>query len=290
MNNPTADERTLVTNFLESDDIQYACYGNEVGNSGTPHLQGFLILKRAWRLRRISRALGGRCHLEIARGTSVQARDYCLKDGDNVEFGEFPNQSGKRNDIQALIEWGDAFAEANNGRAPSSPEIARDQPEAYLRYPRFTRLCERRSAPRALQFGEANEWQQALETVLNGPADDRTIHFYIDDEGGKGKTWFARYYLTKYPEKTQILSAGRRDDIAHALDPQKNVFLFNLPRNGLQFFQYTIVEQIKDRIVFSPKYNSTTKTWIDNNHVVVFCNEKPDMNAMSNDRYVIHEL
>jgi hypothetical protein len=111
--------------------------------------------------------------------------------------------------------------------------------------------------------------------------------FYVDDEGGKGKSWFQAWYLTKNPEKTQVLSAGKRDDIAHTIDKTKSVFFFNIPRGGMEYLQYPILEQLKDRMVFSPKYNSTMKFLTAVPHVVVFCNEHPDMNKMSLDRYII---
>jgi len=44
---------------------------------------------------------------------------------------------------------------------------------------------------------------------------------------------------------------------------------------------------LKDRFVFSPKYDSKTK-WLSNQpHVVVFMNEHPDMTKLSHDRYRI---
>ena len=55
----------------------------------------------------------------------------------------------------------------------------------------------------------------------------------------------------------------------------------------MEFLQYTILEQLKDRMVYSPKYNSMMKYMQFVPHVVVFCNEQPNMTAMSEDRYEI---
>ena len=96
--------------------------------------------------------------------------------------------------------------------------------------------------------------------------------------------------VSKYPNDTQVLSIGKRDDVAHALDQTKKIFLFNVPRGGMEFFQYTTVEQLKDRMVFSPKYDSKTKIWREKVHVVVFCNEEPDMAKMTADRYIIMNI
>ena len=63
--------------------------------------------------------------------------------------------------------------------------------------------------------------------------------------------------------------------------------LFNIPREGMEYLPYTALEMIKDKMIFSPKYNSHTKMFKKNNHVVAFCNETPDMSKMSADHYSI---
>ena len=135
-----------------------------------------------------------------------------------------------------------------------------------------------------------NEWQEFLKNRLLCEADDRSVEFYVDAEGGKGKSFFCRWMLSKYPEYVQVLSGGKRDDLAHAIDTSKRIFLFNLPRGGIEFIQYTILEQLKDRVIFSPKYCSSTKILNYFCHVVVFCNEQPDMDKMSADRYKINNI
>jgi hypothetical protein len=87
-----------------------------------------------------------------------------------------------------------------------------------------------------------------------------------------------------------LLAPGKRDDLAHAIDVSKSVFLFNVPRGSMEFLQYGVLEQLKDRVIFSPKYESTTKVILQKTHVVVFCNEEPDLTKMSADRYVIRNL
>ena len=81
----------------------------------------------------------------------------------------------------------------------------------------------------------------------------------MDPEGGKGKSWFAAYWFGKHSLETQLLSVGKRDDLAHAVDETKRYFFFDVPRGGMEYFQYSILEQLKNRVVFAPKYESTTK-------------------------------
>lgn len=285
LNNYTSDETQLVIQLGEHELVKYLIFGREQGQSGTPHLQGFIIFTRSVRRTRVS-GLIPRAHLEPARGTSVQASTYCKKDNDYEEFGELPQGNKSNALVDTLVSWGDAFI-AEEGRAPTSPEIAKAHPTAYLRYPRVCRLFENRAPGPNLRDGTLRAWQQELDQRLGAPPDDRTIEFYVDEDGGKGKSWFQAWYLTLHPETTQILSAGKRDDIAHSICKTKTVFFFNIPRGGMEYLQYTILEQLKDRMVYSPKYNSQMKYLTFVPHVVVFCNEQPDMTKMSLDRYRI---
>lgn len=266
-------------------DCKYGVVGRETGEAGTPHLQGFVLLNQSQRLSWLRNKFGNRYHWETARGTNEQARDYCKKEGDFAEFGEFTSQ-GKRTDLDELLSWMREFEEEHR-RPPLSPDFAQSHPEAYLRYPRLVRLAEHRAHPVQLEFGEPRAWQRNLEEELLQEPDDRTVIFYVDPTGGSGKSWFQRWYVTEHPGTAQVLSIGKRDDLAHAIEVTNRVFFFNIPRGGMEFFQYVICENLKDRMVFSPKYNSRLKCFRQRVHVVVFCNEAPDETKMSADRYDI---
>lgn len=286
LNNPTVEEVDEVREAFQAPFITYGVFGREVGANGTPHLQGFFILSRSQRLSYVRRRVNARAHYECAVGTSFQAASYCKKDGDYEEVGEPPVDAGRRSDIDAFVEWGEQFI-SENGRAPTSPEVAVERPREYLRFPRAVALFQRRAPPPSLRVGNPRQWQIDLEMLLEVEADDRTVRFYVDSDGGKGKTWFQQYYVTKFPRRAQVLGIGKRDDLAYSLDVSKSVFFFNVARDGMQYLQYTILEQLKDRMVYSSKYHSVMKTFHHNNHVIVFCNEAPDMTKMSADRYQI---
>ncbi|QMW68714.1 replication-associated protein [Crucivirus-234] len=99
INNPTNEE-------IETCDViecSYNVFGFEVGNEGTPHLQGYIEFKDAKTLRSAKKSLGGRAHLEQRRGTATEASDYCKKDNLFIENGSISNQ-GKRNDLDTLAE------------------------------------------------------------------------------------------------------------------------------------------------------------------------------------------
>lgn len=57
--------------------------GREIGESGTPHLQGYVHFKV--KLRPLSLGLSKKIHWELRRGTKQEACEYCVKEG-NVAF------------------------------------------------------------------------------------------------------------------------------------------------------------------------------------------------------------
>ncbi|XP_052818373.1 uncharacterized protein LOC128244403 [Mya arenaria] len=92
LNNYTEEDCTT----LEQLDVQYICYGREVGESGTPHIQGFVQMKKGIRMTALKKITPfHRAHLEKRRGTAPEARDYTSKDGEEnwVERG-FMSEEG----------------------------------------------------------------------------------------------------------------------------------------------------------------------------------------------------
>jgi len=294
INNPTAEDEQRLTELchdVRGNGIVYLVYGREIGEYGTPHLQGFVIFRNRKRLRTVRDVLGQRGHYEVARGTASEAADYCKKDGDFTEAGTIPHSGRERQpSVTDFSDWVREFSDTNYER-PSERLIAQKFPNLYLRYgTRLLNLVDHLLPPTGLVDTPLNEWQERLHRELQMEGDDRSVRFIVDTNGGMGKSYFCRWYLTQYPVITQVFSVGKRDDLAHALDTSKKVFLFNMPRGSMELLQYGLIESMKDRIVFSPKYNSITKIMQHKIHVVVFCNEMPDMTKMTNDRYVITEL
>lgn len=293
INNPCDTDNQQLNTLGEDERVQYLIYGKEVGETGTEHYQGFVLFYNKIRWSTVKNLLT-RAHLQATRGSIQQNIDYCSKDGDITEFGDKPeettinpNVTGRRSDLDRIIEWLDGFIE-EHGRAPTEREVALEQPGAFLKYRNFMQLATLRAPAPSLQTGEPNDWQLALETALSAPCpSDRDILFYVDADGGQGKSWFTRWFFSKYPDKTQLLQPAGYADMAYALDSSKSVFLINVARGGMEFLQYRFLESLKDRYVFSSKYESRMKILNENPHIVVFCNEEPDMTKMTSDRYNI---
>ena len=263
-------------------DVKYLVYGKEVGESGTPHLQGFCIFNSNKRFNAAKAAIGARCHLEVSKGTSEQASQYCKKDGNFVERGDFPSSKGKRNDWEQYKLW-----VIDLGRPPTKRELATEWTSLFARYRNacFDIAEAVLPSPELTTTNPRVGWQTELESnILRGQC-RRKIDFYVNQDGNAGKSWFCRYAVSRWPDEVQVLRIGRRDDLAFAIDVTKRIFLFDVPRTQMTFLQYSILEMLKDQMIFSPKYESQCKILRHVPYVVVFSNEPPDMDALTDDRY-----
>lgn len=112
LNNYSEDEYANISRICENES-RFAIVGKEVGESGTAHLQGYIIFKRSYRFDTIKNRYLPRCHIEVAAGSTDANIRYCSKDGNFREFGTRPTESGRTRD-----ELARRFLEAmHNGRS-----------------------------------------------------------------------------------------------------------------------------------------------------------------------------
>lgn len=110
INNPTEEDWAAVRDMK----CQYICYAPEVGDEGTPHIQGFVHFENARSFISIRKRLP-RAHIEAAKGSARQNRTYIFGPYDDeegkhkdenpaaVERGDIPHQ-GKRSDLDAFVD------------------------------------------------------------------------------------------------------------------------------------------------------------------------------------------
>lgn len=139
---------------------------------------------------------------------------------------------------------------------------------------------------------ELYPWQTKLLTRVLLLADDRHILWIWDEVGNTGKTYMSKLLVFKYG--AQYFTNAATKDITHAvvfrnkvkidgkrLDP---IIIFDLARSLQEIVNYQAIEQLKNVITFSPKYQSTTK-FGPPAHVIVFANWPPNRGKMSADRW-----
>lgn len=88
LNNYNDADQDNLRALATTDEVSFLVFGREIGESGTPHLQGYLEFSVRKRLSQVKALVSQRAHLEVRRGTGPEAREYCLKDEDFEEFGE----------------------------------------------------------------------------------------------------------------------------------------------------------------------------------------------------------
>lgn len=110
LNNYTAAHELLSKTDL-SHHLKYWIFGKEVGEEGTPHLQGYVEFHNNQKLRitaakeRLVRiGFPDSIHLEAAIGTGIQNVTYCSKGGDFWQGGVAPKGQGKRTDLDNVCD------------------------------------------------------------------------------------------------------------------------------------------------------------------------------------------
>jgi len=133
-------------------------------------------------------------------------------------------------------------------------------------------------------------WQQTLYDDLAHEPCARKIIFIVDTEGNQGKSWFAHYYMTLFPDNSQLILPGKKADMAYALQETVRTLFVDCPRSKQgEYIQYDFLEEVKNGFVFSTKYASQMKR-LQKVHVVVFMNEQPDAYKLSHDRYDVRTI
>lgn len=103
LNNYTLEDKENLNKLVNEKKVAFIGYGEEIGESGTPHLQGHLELQKRVRLSTLKRLLGQRFHLEVRKGSFEQADDYCQKDGVYTSLGDRVSKGkGYRSDLNEL--------------------------------------------------------------------------------------------------------------------------------------------------------------------------------------------
>lgn len=210
----------------------YVIQGKEKApTTGTPHVQGYAYFENARGFKAFKSLLPNGAHVEVAKGTALQNRVYCCKEGSFEESGTCPQQ-GRRADISDLYDLAKA--------GKSDIEIGESNPAAYLRY---YKACDRvRFNYACRQVG----WKKVTVRVYWGEtgtgktrkAYKRDPHLFQLDHDSIGQLWWDGYV----DQKTVLL-----DDYYGGIQHSKLLRLldgngFSLPiKGGHTWKQYECV-------------------------------------------------
>lgn len=141
---------------------------------------------------------------------------------------------------------------------------------------------------------ELYDYQAFICNLVNTIPDSRTIFWFHDKEGRRGKTALAKH-LCLINSRCIYLS-GKTNDCKYSVSEfitrnkvAPTICIFDFVRSVENFVSYDAIESIKNGIFFSGKYESKQQIF-NPPHVICFANFAPDMNALSKDRWVIRCL
>lgn len=141
---------------------------------------------------------------------------------------------------------------------------------------------------------ELYDWQRGICKILEEDADDRTIHWFWEEVGCKGKTTFQKWIYLNY-DNVVVLS-GKGSDMKNGIvmyeEENKvlpSIVLINIPRcQDTDHVSWQGIEEIKDMFFYSPKYKGGMVCG-KNPHVLIFSNQEPPEFKLSSDRWnIIH--
>jgi len=100
--------------------VRFIIYGKEIApTTGTPHLQGFVVLNSAKTVSATRKFLR-RCRIDVARGSVASNITYCSKSGDCVQRGDPPSDPAEIGRAE-IDRWNSAWDSAKRGELEEIP-------------------------------------------------------------------------------------------------------------------------------------------------------------------------
>ncbi|QMW68933.1 replication-associated protein [Crucivirus-474] len=290
--------------------IKCLIYGKEIGELGTPHLQGYVVYVNPVRYSAVKADISPRIHVEKQKcKLNQKAWDYCDKGRDfpsdvaknewpecknredwhlnweGLHFGTPPADAGvgggrgKRMDLtrmKSLILGHDTWA------AVLADERLDD---CLARHMQWAREIYSNRLVVALPTFDLRKWQSDLLVELHAPVDPRKVIVYVDVEGGTGKSTFARILARNFGA---YCPPNKLVEAAYAYTGQK-IILFDFARSSQEHINWGLIESLKNGSIFSTKYVPVHKQF-DHPHMVIFTNSEPDLTKLSRDRWDVRPI
>ncbi|ALK03647.1 replication initiator protein [Alphasatellite 1] len=218
----------------------YIVYQEEIcPDTSRKHIQGFINLKRPQRFSFLKKNLPDGAHIESCKGSASSNRDYCTKDASRFAW---PWEFG-------------VFAESGSNKRKTMERFQDDPEELRLADPKLYRRCLATKVN--FEFSSVvlpvfdRPWQLLVEKILNEGIDDRTIIWVYGSQGNEGKTTWAK---KKVQDAWFYSRGGKGENIKYQYVEHLGNCIFDIPRQVEDNLQYTVLEEIKDRLIRSSKY------------------------------------
>lgn len=131
-------------------------------------------------------------------------------------------------------------------------------------------------------------WELVITKMIDNDVDDRKVNWVWSHKGRTGKSTFVRYLVINF--NAVFLSKGKYSDIINIMYKtdmtNRNLVIFDLPRNNGNKISYDAVESIKNGLLCNTKFETGSKIF-KSPHIFIFSNKYPDTNGLSRDRWNI---
>lgn len=189
------------------------------------------------------------------------------------EFGEW-HHGTYRSDIEYAVHC------AKKGR--DIQYACQHRPSLYRIYKSLSIIWLHNSPKAIFDVVLEKDWQHDIVKICDSPADWRTIYFVYNASGNEGKTQLTKWLQNHY--SVCILRPSKAADCLYLYNNQP-IVIFDIPKStDDQYVPWGALEQIKDGIVFSSKYDTKTKYRTTPCHIFVFSNHPPPVGKYSEDR------
>lgn len=248
----------------------YVVYQQECcPSTGKLHYQGYINLVRGQRLSFLQKRIGNGVHLEVAKGDAKSNKSYCTKEDTRVdgpwEFGIIVEKgSNKRKILEQYQEDPEELRLADPAKYRRCLALVTNKRFNDVEMPVFDR-----------------PWQVELSKLLESGSDDRTIIWVYGSKGNEGKSTYAKGLIQKGWFYSR---GGKADDVKFQYLEHGGNAVFDIPRSCEDYINYALIEEIKDRIVISNKYEPVTVNYSEKVHVIVMANFYPLVEDLIDDR------
>ena len=238
--------------------------------------------------------------ITINNYTTIE-EDIIKNDDTKVYVYQCEEGEEKTPHIHAFLEYKNArFFGAMKKKYPRAHILSVRNREAVIKY--CSKLDTRvrgfysKGLPKEIELiTEFRDWQKQVLAILGLKPDNRTIHWYYDKIGKVGKTVFCKYLCAK---KNALYLSGKASDAKYlisqhvekdSINADNLICLFDLTRSREKYVSYQAIEEIKNGIFMSTKYECNMLI-MNCPHVIIFANFEPDKTRLSTDRWHITNL
>lgn len=135
------------------------------------------------------------------------------------------------------------------------------------------------------------DWQDQAVGLINEQS-DREVLVIVDPEGNHGKSWLRKYMQVNRICQYIPQMDDAKDIMRIAMKKAGSGYCFDLPRadsDRRNREMWRAIEQIKDGYLYEDRY-TFQEMWIDPPKIIVFTNDMPPMDTLSNDRWKIYGI